>query len=652
MATLREALQFAKENPNDPKSIELRKRLESGSLNEMLRAEGFTKQFAPTPQVQLQAEAPVEQPSRFQETVQDIKQVGTSIADRIRRGLGKTQEIETARQAGEQGLLRSFGQQIGVGAGVVSGAIGDIFTGGVKAVLSPGQEEAVKAGLGKGIEVGAKTIEVGTSVLDQTAGRLAAVFSGKDFVAKDVNVAEVVQDIATFSKELKEKDPALARDLEAGLNVIMLALDVAGGAGAKVAIKKGLRVGAKTVQVGGEVAEATKKLATGAFGAITEKIPTAGVKQTTKELAERVPRALGKVGEFVEERAVRSVKISESTPAVANAITSNLDNRIINTVVDADAVTLKAYKEIVDLAETTGKKIGVKQRPEIIAGKAAEDQFSLIEKQRKKIGSQIGDEVDKLSKTVSVDMTSSYNNLADILKGQGIEVLPKGKLKFTGKFTPSERIKIQELYALAIEGGDKLTPRQVFDADRLFSKLQRETRLEGIGDLLIDTTEGTKSLFQTFREIFSKQLDISAPKIRALNRAYRKLLLLIDDIEKSIIKSGNFQTIKDVSIAGFAQTNLRRIFSDAGSAEAFSQIAKQMDILARKLGYKGATPEDLIAFAIEMRKLYPESIPATSFSGGIRTGVRDAFGILIKAGIPDIKDQQRALKALLEDLLK
>ena len=104
--------------------------------------------------------------------------------------------------------------------------------------------------------------------------------------------------------------------------------------------------------------------------------------------------------------------------------------------------------------------------------------------------------------------------------------------------------------------------------------------------------------------------------------------------------------------AEFAQTNLRRILSDAQSASAYREILEEMDALSRTLGYKGARADDLIAFATEMRKLFPETIPPTGFSGGIRTGLIDITQKVLEAGKPGIKDQQKALRELIQSLLQ
>ena len=406
--------------------------------------------------------------------------------------------------------------------------------------------------------------------------------------------------------------------------------------GIGVAIKPLLKRGAKAVTQAGET--------------IADVAP--GAIQTGKEVLERIPRFAGRIKEGITEAAERAAKIKVAEPIVQTAIKSGLDERIINTINQADASTVKAYKEIIDIAENPSKTLTPKQRPEIVAGRAAGEQYGFIEKQRKAVGAKIGEAVDRLSKTEIVPMQKTFAELDNILIENGITPI-KGKLKFAGKFTPSERTKIQQLYTLARESGKKMTPRQIYNMDQLFSKLQRETRIEGLGDILIDIGEGEKSsLFRVFRDVFTNTLDeVSPENIRTLNRAYRNIMTLQDDIENSIIKAGNFETTKGIDPAEFAQTNLRRILSDAQSAAIYKEILNEMDAVARKLGYAGPRADDLIAFATEMRKLYPDIIPPTSFTGGIKTGVIDLAKGVMEAGKPNLKDQQKALRELINSLL-
>lgn len=418
------------------------------------------------------------------------------------------------------------------------------------------------------------------------------------------------------------------------------------GAGAPVAI-----AGA------GALLGAGKQAAEKGINAISDALPETlpggqmleGAKQTVTDLAERVPRFVGRVSDAAQEQAIKAERIKTASPTVANAIKVNLPEKYINTVTQADEVTKAAYKRVLDIADETPKTVGVKNNPTIVGGELAGKQYDIIEKQRQTIGKMIGDEVEKLGKSnIKANMGVAFNQIDDVLVQNGITPGVDGTLKFAGKYTPAERTRIQELYKLSRESGDVLTAKQVRDMDNLFSKLQRETRMEGIGDLRVTANGQDISMFRMFRDIYTNQLENIAPEIRPLNAKYRNLVTLIDDIEDSIIKTPNFNVTKSTDPAEFAKVNLRRIFGEAQSSPAYEAIADEMDAISRQLGYADAKPKDVAAFAQEIRELYPESVPRTGFSGGIRASIADIAEKVMGAGKADVTDQQKALRALLE----
>jgi len=406
---------------------------------------------------------------------------------------------------------------------------------------------------------------------------------------------------------------------------------------------------------GGEAAVKGAAKAAKAAGAVSRSPVVRGALQLGEELGERVPRFVSRKNVQLRDAATRAERIANSPAPIANALKAGVDERIINTIEQADEPTRKGYGQIVRLAEEsvdTSGTLKTTARPEIIAGDAAAKQYKLIDDQRKKIGKAIGDATKALSKDTQVPMADSYGTLDDVLRELGIDIDETGKGLSFGKtgFTKAQRAKINELYELATEGGESLTPFQIHDKDRLFSQLQREARMEGIGDIMVETAQGPMSLFSIFRDVYSEALERVAPEIKPLNKQYRNLRTFVDDIEGSIIKGGKFETNSAVDPAEFAQTNLRRLFSEAQSAADYRAIAEEMDAAARVLGYEGAAPSDLARFAYEIRKIYPESTPRTGFEGGIRASIGGVVDAVMKAGKADLTDQQKAIRDLISAL--
>lgn len=559
--------------------------------------------------------------SKLKEFGGDILGVGKGIISSSQKRADNMAESRQAYKEGEQGLLRTGLQQAGQLAGAGADAITAVGKGAVNVFLSDKSEKAVTDVIGK-------------------------------FGAK-VMANPQVQNIINKYNELPEDQQ---RDVDAIGGVVDLVSNFIGGQ----VVSKGADVAGAGIKTGSKAfAEGAKKVATGVADTasdIAKSKVVSGVAQFGSDIAERVPRAVNRGKESLAQNAIKAEKIKSSSPAFKQAYKTNLDDRIINTVAEADDATKQAYKQVIDIAEEAPSTIGLKKQPSIIGGDLASKQYDIISKQKKAVGEKIGEFTKQLSKTKKINMQDSFGQIDDTLAGQGIipQYTKKGvKLDFTGsKYTPAQRTKIQQLYDLATEGGDNLSPSQIKGKDQLFSQLKREANFEGIGDLIVETTEGNKSMFNIFRDIYSNKLDGISPEIKVLNNQYRKLSQVTDDIEDSIFKTPNFNVTKSVDPAEFAKVNLRRIFGEAQSSPTYQAIADIMDSTSRQLGYKGATPKQVAEFAEYIRKLYPETIPKAGFQGGIRAGIGDIIETVSKVGAPNIADQRKALRGLFEDYLQ
>jgi hypothetical protein len=390
--------------------------------------------------------------------------------------------------------------------------------------------------------------------------------------------------------------------------------------------------------------------------AIPENIPGAkiaqGVKQKATELVERVPRFFGRVSDAAQEQTLKAERIKNATPAVANALKVDLPESLVQTVPKANPVTRQAFKEVLDIADTPKTTLGQKTNPSIVGGNYAVKQYDAIENQRKTIGKAIGEATKRLPKTSTVNMRPAYDQLDNLLADQGIVKVidEKGfKLDFSkSNLAPKQRQVVKDLYSLATEAGDTLSPFEVHKKDQLFSAIQREAKADQIADVIIEFGDGQKTdLFRAFRDVYSNQLDTLGPEIKELNKKYRNVATLIDDIENSIFKTPDFEVTKNTDPAEFAKVNLRRIFGEAQSSPAYEAIADEMDAISRQLGYDGPTPKEIAAFAQEIRALYPETIPKTGFQG-LSKSAFDIAADILGAGKADTRDQQKALRALVE----
>lgn len=572
---------------------------------------------------------PVQKETRFEDTVKDIGGFFTDTANSSEKRAENINKTIAAGAAGEQtGAetgLQLVGQAVG-GAG--ADAIANFTKAIGKVVLKPETEAKVKELFEK----------FGSAVAENPQ----------------------VQNLVKLYDDLPENKQ---RDIDAAGGIASLAAEFIGvGAGNRATgvLKEGVTdIGTTAAKTATNIIDETAK--TGSR--IIKKGTTAsaegtgnGVVQTITDFAERVPRAFERVAEGAENAAARAKRIKESAPEVAQAIKVNLADDLIEAANTADDITKKAYNEVLDVAEKP-KVMGSTEQPTSIGGKLAAEQFDIINKQKKEVGKQIGEKVKELSKDTTVDIHPAIQKMDDVLKHNGIEALldDEGKIAFDfsrSNLSSAERSRIKELYNLVTETGGEVTPEVVYKKNQLFSKLQREAKFEGLGDIIIETLDGNKqSIFKTFRDIYSGTLDDVSPEMRVLNKQYAELSNLTDDIEDSILKTPNFNVVKSTDPSEFAKVNLRRIFGEANSSPAFEAVADIMDEAARKLGYEKATPKQVAAFAQRIRELYPDTIPATGFTGSVKLGLKDIAEGVINAGAPNFKDQQKALRGILRKSL-
>lgn len=520
-----------------------------------------------------------------------------------------------------------------------------VFAGQKKGGLGTTKDVAV--GVGKGLLEGAIGLGRLATVVPERIGQatIAGLDPNRTFqeVKEQQNITEILGLSGKSAEEIDEQLRAKNEEERLG-KILGFAGEVAAGSFGLVrrGVVKGIDVFSNLVRRSGV--------------RIGDEVPTfipeepsflEGVKQTGKELFERIPRFAGRLRQRAEDAAERARLLKESTPEVQNAIKSNLDTRFITTAQEADAPTLKAYREMLDIAEDTkGGTLKPRQQPSIVAGRVVEEQFDLIEKQRKTVGKQIEETIHNLP-DAKVNMRPSLNQIDDVLTQNRITITDKGKLQ-SPVFTKQQLARLQELYDQAISAGDVIDAKLVHGMDRVFSQLQREARFENLDNIFLNVNGQDVNAFRIFRDIFRNQLDNLSPEMRQLNNQYRVLRTTINDMENSIFKSPNFEATKVTDPAEFAKVNLRRLAGEAQSSPAYQTAVEEMDVLARQLGYEGARGDDLIYFAQELRKLYPQTIPPTGFTGGIRTSLRGIVENVLEAGKPDIKDQQEALRGLIE----
>lgn len=388
----------------------------------------------------------------------------------------------------------------------------------------------------------------------------------------------------------------------------------------------------------------------GAATAVSDQIPASGLVQKAREFAQRIPRAARRAAEVVDDAAEIAKRRQTAPPSVVSALDEGISTETIDFVSSFDDATRAKAVEMLDLAEAgRGAKL-----PQTIPGEIAGTQLDLVDTQRRAIGQQIGEFSDSLP-TQKTDILPTLRNLRITLDRNGIRPFTDG-IRFENKsISPKQQKVIQEMYDLATQSTE-LSPKQIHQMDQLFSKLQREARFDGVDDVFITvpTETGSKevNIYKVFRDIFSQRIDEIAREtgradILQLNRDYRALRNLQDNVESTIVKQSRLEGV-NVDPSESASVALRRLFSNAQSRAEYQEVYDQLDAMSRSLGYDGARADTLMDFYLtDMKPLYPESVPKASFEGGIRGAVSGLIEKVTEAGAPNVKDQQKALRELL-----
>jgi hypothetical protein len=304
------------------------KKILDGLISRGYNIEGIDTEAA---KAAIARETPAPEQTRGEETVADIKQVGTDVVNAAKERSSNVGESIEAMNKGEQGLGRTFLQTIGQGAGLVSDTIGAGIKGVVKTVLPQDAEDATKGVI----------TEIATPIMQ----------------------SKTAQDIMSMYKTL---DPKTQRDINAVLGAGSLITDVVGGG----LIGKGVKAGGSALKssvknVVGEVAEGVAKN-------VDNIAPI--VKKTVTALKPPVPTALEATGKVLQGAskdiapAIKGLSVLDTTGVKTfKELGETIAKKIpeLARQVDADLAldtTKKLLKDLVVTGKTTAGKI-IKTNP-------------------------------------------------------------------------------------------------------------------------------------------------------------------------------------------------------------------------------------------------------------------------------------------------
>lgn len=379
MAGIREAIEYAKQNPNTPFANELRKRIESGQMNKELTDAGMTP---PNPEAN-----PVKPTvgERIKEGFEDFTGIGKDIAESSQKRADKIDEIRGAMERGEQGNLRSILQTVGQLAGAGADAIGATFKGAANLLLSDSTEKKVTEVVGK----------LGKKVMENPG----------------------VQNVVKWYDELS---PEQQRDIDAVGGVVSLVTNFIGGEAAsrggtllKEAGESGLDITRRTVT------NAAKNIATKADEATQTVL--AGPRRVLKDIAGPEVSDAAKVSlnpmEALKDTGQDILVSVKSTEAGKPNVLKKLSELTPEEKGLVQAETKENFDSFMEQAKKFKNSRDVEGgSPVEIVGKRADNALEVADKQRQAVGQKMGEiEAKYLDNPLDVD-EKVLGEFSDVIK--------------------------------------------------------------------------------------------------------------------------------------------------------------------------------------------------------------------------------------------
>lgn len=556
-----------------------------------------------------------------QDLVGDISQTGRAIGGIVRETGERIGDARQAVDEGRQSGLRGIAQSVGLTAGAASRTSGELFKGGVKAVLPQGAEDVVKSS----VETVARP--VGSIALSLPL------------------VRQFLQDYQNLSEDEKRDVDALFGGSSALIELATLGI---GG--------RAVGSGKKTIQEG---AEGLIDIAKGGIG------PTAGtvksVAKTTRDITgdvltrvKNIPKKV--VTNIAEKQAGIEATKSLPTKIAKDAVNLGVDIADVNTLIRASKTQKPVIRKLVDTVKSfaSGKS---NVRPDEIVGRPMVQALKRLEAQRGAVGNKLGKIADTFGDVTSDELVTPI--LQRLQKVTGLEGLSSKNsiLDFSdtvlgSSLTSADQKAIQDVFLEAIQAG---TGKQ--------KHLLRQTIFETLGGkkkALVNITDTQERAYEAIRKGLADVLDTKNPTYKALNMEYAKLSEPLKKLRKNLQGQG----LLDDDLLEMSAGNLaRRLTSNAKSNPELRQILRNIDNILKEGSKKGETLLNLenLQDIYNVLDKYYDIAPKTGFKGQIKSAigsptisgkVNEAIGAVAELAGETPAVRQKAIEKLLEELLR
>lgn len=604
MADIKQAIEYAKANPTSPFAKELRRRIETGQMDNELRNAGL-KIVVPENNSGF-VNAVKDLPSDLVETV---KGVGSA----IKSAYDTSKEAIAQANAGDISIPAAGLKMVGATGRGLGETVGQAITGAGKVFLSPDSEKAVANKVGE--------------------------------VAGNVMEAQPVQTLIQKYESLSPEQKAL----------IDGTLGIAEGVSTFLAAPA-----SRLVRVGADVAETAAKTAVGGVARATEgvvNVAEKGIEKTvstaknlldTTELS-RLPNRVAT--NIANKKALNATIESLPTQTAKNAVRDGVDIADVRQV-DALKTSLdkKVAKELFDTVKKTDAGELVKDPIEVV-GKPIVAKINQLDKKAQSVGAKLSKASENLGTVTKPELVQSvFARLSAVPELKGIQ-LNNGVLNFkntrlASTFTTADRKAIQQAFTEATRWGNGIKAHKF--RQELFDVLDGKKRS------LENMTGGQEKGLQAIRQGLADVLDNKNPTYKKLNQEYAKIAQPLTDIRKLIKATGD--TTDDI-LEMNAGLLARRLTSTSLSQGQVKSVLKALDEATAVKGKVSASTEALQDLYNILNKYY-RIAPKTGFQGQTKQAIDSSTvsGFIMNkaknlAGESDAV-RQKAIEALLSEILK
>ena len=383
LQTIRKGLEFAKQNPNDPKSKEIINRLKSGKLNYELKALGLKPVDAPKPKpdlsklpmsttpvqsvpeggidmdlsksrVSMQLEKPGQLRGIAQDVGSDFREMGQNIVEGFKQRTTETGDNIARRRETDKGFLGELGEAIGTGLDIATDtlvtAADAVIQGGAFAAKQFTTDEQEKAIADTAQRVTGRIVENAREnpatkpIIEESEKIVAAYNQWAEQNPEQAGAVENVTDIAQILGELFVT--------RGGLSVSKEAIDVASDTIQKTApqVREAAQAGQEMLETGARrVGEQIDN-----YSAKRQEVRLADQQNKVKDVVGRITQA-GDDPRAIQQATRALSDIDTSDVRTYTDLNTKLDDRItaLSREVDTELETVSQKFGSNDLVKTT-----------------------------------------------------------------------------------------------------------------------------------------------------------------------------------------------------------------------------------------------------------------------------------------------------------